>query len=588
MSSIRPWPAAVQLRPWQRRALKSLANLSTRDWLVVATPGGGKTLLALKIGHRLLTAGKVARIVVVTPSDHLRRQWAAEASAIGIDLDFQWSNSDGVESPDYCGVVVTYQQLSYAPDLYRMNCAASSTFVIFDELHHAGDQLDWGSKLRHAFENAAYRLGLSGTPFRLDNNTIPFVSYENGRSCADFEYGYGTALGEGVCRAVLFPTYEGRIEWLSNDGEAENRSLLDPLNRSKSSERLRAALCPKGDWLRGVLREADAKLSQVRAEGHPDAGGLVVALDQEHAKQVADLIHIIAGERPVLAISEDPMASLKIREFASSHARWLVAVKMCSEGSDIPRLRVGVYASNVVSELFFRQVIGRFVRVIQGIEEQSAYVFLPADDTLVRFALLIKQERDHIIKTGVDRPDDEENVAGSGGANKGNGLFTPLASASAVHNTIFDGKAFNVAELAHAQAIAYTVASETGVRIASAHVAAILRCVASERGEFVTHRPQANIREVAKQLTANFSERTLSERKFALRQTVNKLANRLAHRVGVEAKDIHKQWIDLSGKRHGDSTEEDLFRKQAWLIDRIREEFGRRADEHAPWQQNDN
>ena len=49
---------------------------------------------------------------------------------------------------------------------------------------------------------------------------------------------------------------------------------------------------------------------------------------------------------------------------------------MVSEGVDVPRLRVGVYATTARTELFFRQVVGRFVRRTPTPREQMSHLFL--------------------------------------------------------------------------------------------------------------------------------------------------------------------------------------------------------------------
>ena len=72
---------------------------------------------------------------------------------------------------------------------------------------------------------------------------------------------------------------------------------------------------------------------------------------------------------------------------------------MVSEGVDIPRLRVGVYATNVLTEMYFRQVVGRFVRMQEGLPKpQRAWLYLPKDATLVHYAKRIKAERDHVLE----------------------------------------------------------------------------------------------------------------------------------------------------------------------------------------------
>lgn len=156
-------------------------------------------------------------------------------------------------------------------------------------------------------------------------------------------------------------------------------------------------------------------------------------------------------------------------------------MRMVSEGVDIPRLRVGVYATNIQSELFFRQAVGRFVRVIDELDEQSAYFYIPADPVLVRHALQIKDERDHRLVQEVERasasicaPITGGEVCGAGSAvfgSAGASIFTPLESDMRPHETIYDGTAFNTEELAHAE----TVRREMCLKLPRAQIAALLR-----------------------------------------------------------------------------------------------------------------
>lgn len=167
-----------------------------------------------------------------------------------------------------------------------------------------------------------------------------------------------------------------------------------------------------GEWLFDVLQEADNRLTEMRLEGHADAAELVIAIDQYHARKIAKLLKVIANEEPTVAISDEENSSRQIQEFArrGNQRRWIVAVKMVSEGVDIPRLRVDVYATTVLSELFFRQAVGRFVRVIPGLDEQSAVFYLPADATLIRHALAIKEERDHYLPEIIRAEKPPQNV----------------------------------------------------------------------------------------------------------------------------------------------------------------------------------
>lgn len=392
------WPITLPLREWQHRAWSTYTAQNQRDFLCVATPGAGKTTFALRVAHdSILEHPSRLRVVLVAPSDQLKRQWAkAAARTCGIQLQTDWVSSDGRETDDFDGMVVTYQAVAAAPHVFRAEAARKPTLVIFDEIHHAGERLTWGERIRLAFEPAYRRLLLSGTPFRTDGKMIPFVTYDGDQCVADFTYSYKHALQDGVCRAVLFPRFDGEMRWWS-DGGMQTATFRDELSEEEASRRLRTALDPSGSWLRDVLRDANRQLDEIRAGNDPKAGALVVCKDQAHARATADLLRAISGIAPTVAVSEDPAASDLIERFGRSDDRWIVAVRMVSEGVDIPRLRVGVYATNVISRLFFRQVVGRLVRKQTDIDEQVAHLFIPDDDILAQYAAQIKCERDSAL-----------------------------------------------------------------------------------------------------------------------------------------------------------------------------------------------
>jgi superfamily II DNA or RNA helicase len=400
---------AAPLRAWQRSALVSYLRTQPRDFLAVATPGAGKTTFALRIASELLASGAVQGVTVVAPTEHLKTQWALAAARVGIRLDPGFKNSQGATSADFHGVAVTYAGVAAHPLLHRARTERRRTLVILDEVHHAGDALSWGDAVREAFEPAARRLCLTGTPVRSDTNPIPFVRYERGsdgitRSGSDHSYGYGDALRDGVVRPVLFLAYSGTATWKTRAGEEITATLGEPLTVEQTQHAWRTALDPHGDWMPAVLDAADRRLTQVR-RGVPDAGGMVIATDQASAKLYAELLHGITGRKPVVVLSDDPKASKKIAAFEDSDDRWLVAVRMVSEGVDLPRLAVGVYATSTQTPLFFAQAVGRFVRARRPGE--TASVFLPSVPSLLQLAAEMEAERDHAL----DGPAKEQFLA---------------------------------------------------------------------------------------------------------------------------------------------------------------------------------
>lgn len=405
------WGTADKLRAWQAEALESYLASGSTDFLAVATPGAGKTTYALRVATELLSRGVIRAVTIVAPTEHLKTQWSDAAARVGIEIDPRFLNSVGESSSDYHGVALTYAQVASRPELHRRRTLAEPTLVILDEIHHGGDAKSWGDGIRTAFEGATRRLSLTGTPFRSDTNPIPFVRYEMDdqgilRSASDHTYGYAEALRDGVVRPVLFLAYGGAMRWRTKAGDEVSARLGEPLTKDLTAQAWRTALDPKGEWIPQVLQAADRRLTEVRRHV-PDAGALVIASNQTAARAYARQLESITGEKPAVVLSDDSGASARIEEYARSSARWMVAVRMVSEGVDVPRLCVGVYATSTSTPLFFAQAVGRFVRARR--RGETASVFLPSVPTVLELAARLEDERDHALDRAVD-PEGEASI----------------------------------------------------------------------------------------------------------------------------------------------------------------------------------
>ncbi|MPY77525.1 MAG: ATP-dependent helicase [Actinophytocola sp.] len=448
---------AKPLRAWQRRALTKYLTRNPKDFLAVATPGAGKTVFGLRIAAELLSDRTIDAVTIVTPTEHLKHQWASAANNTGIAIDSNFRNADGAVSPDFRGVALTYAQVAAHPTLHRVRTENRKTLVILDEIHHGGDAKSWGDAIREAFTPAARRLALTGTPFRSDDSPIPFVTYEpdgNGveRSKADHSYGYSEALADGVVRPVVFLAYSGEAHWRTNAGEEFTARLGEPLTAEQTARAWRTALDPNGEWVPSVLHAAHVRLTQLRSGGVPDAGGLVIASDQDSARAYAKILRDVTGTEPVVVLSDDPQASRRIGEFAESDDQWMIAVRMVSEGVDVPRLAVGVYATSASTPLFFAQAIGRFVRARRPGE--TASVFLPSVPALLELASELEAERDHVLGKphresdgwddelldSANRTEDEQTDDDRG--------FQSLHASAELDQVIYDGNSFGTAVFA--------------------------------------------------------------------------------------------------------------------------------------------
>lgn len=441
VSQLGQW--RLPLRGWQRDAFESWSARRPSDALIVATPGAGKTRFAARVVHAALAARDVARVLIVVPREHLKAQVARVLAQTGIHLDHAFTNATRALAPDVHGAVVTYQQVAAAPRLFR-ELVRTPSIVVLDEIHHAGEDATWGQRLRDAFGAARFRLSMSGTPFRSDGAALPFVRYEGGVSAADFTYDYAAALQDGVCRALVFPLHGGDAQWVSRNGETMHESFDAVLDRQHESERLRTALTQPA-WVGDVLVKAHLRLKAMRLAGHPDAGALVAAMNQDHARFIARLLHERVGVKPEIVLSDIEGASRRIRAFARSHDPWIVAVHMISEGVDIPRLRVGVFASNVVTEMYFRQFCGRFVRTTSDRADREAFVYVPDDHRIRRLAEQMTLDVRSALKTRRDLDDPALLSAAAQRRDSvaGEGEYASISATATESRTLDFGPLFN-------------------------------------------------------------------------------------------------------------------------------------------------
>ncbi|HZA17530.1 MAG TPA: DEAD/DEAH box helicase, partial [Pseudonocardiaceae bacterium] len=503
-----------------------------------ATPGAGKTAFALRVAAELLADRTVHALTVVTPTEHLKHQWAAAAAELSLALDPEFRNTVGATSRDYHGVAVTYAQVAAHPTLHRVRTEGRRTLVVLDEIHHAGDAKSWGDGVREAFTPAVRRLALTGTPFRSDDTPIPFVNYEPDadgalRSAADHSYGYPEALADGVVRPVVFLAYSGEARWRTSAGEEYSARLGEPLTAEHTARAWRTALDPAGEWVPAVLTAADTRLTQLRAGALPDAAGLVIATDHTAARAYAGILRDITGREPVLVLSDDPSASGRIAEFGASDQRWLVAVRMVSEGVDVPRLAVGVYATSAATPLYFAQAVGRFVRSRRPGE--TATVFLPSVPVLLGLASELEKQRDHVLgaphraEEGWDDAALAQANAQRDEPSEQERAFTALGASAELDQVIYDGSSFGTA------AFATTDEEQDYLGLPGLLEPDQMRALLRRRQE------QQLTRATERAQSASAQPPTVRERLGELRRELNTLVALAHHRTGRPHGAIHQE-----------------------------------------------
>lgn len=529
------------LRAWQIEAKTKFDAMGRpSDFLVSATPGAGKTTFAVSLSCDLIERGLIDRVVVIVNTDSLRTQWADKATVLGLHLKTVNSPED-YQHAGYDGAVMTYAQIAESGRLLaRRAIGQFKTLVIMDEIHHAGDNRSWGSALMEAAEPATFRIALTGTPWRSDSKSpIPFVRYgSDGKVVVDYAYEYGAAVADEVCRRVAIESYDCEtVRWV-DFGKVSEASLGDELDDEDVSAVMETIYAPSNQWISVLLSEADKSLSRIRQDGAPDAGGVVIASTQEHAKAYGHILRMITGEDPVVVISEDGKAAKDaITAFDNSTNRWIVSVNMISEGVDIPRLAVGVYASRTQTPLFFRQVIGRIVRRREG-EEFNATLFIPALPKLKEFARDIEKELRHQLDTEIEGQKKEQAQA-----DRDQRQFSfrePLSASDAVFDaTITAGVEFTQSDIDAATQECRRVG------IPEIYVANVARMRMRERDVTVTVTPQPN------PVPRHRAEKLL-------RKEIQALANKVDNRLGEEPGWANCQVLKAGYPKRGEATMEDL------------------------------
>jgi superfamily II DNA or RNA helicase len=540
----------VPLR-WQQEVQARYLQELKRDFLLVAVPGAGKTFWAMHTARELIRNGRITRILIVAPTRYVKGQWARTAHELGLDIEFDYRSSDGAWPSDADGVVMTYSQMYEQPALHRMNVSRRPTLVVLDEVHHLEESAAWGRAAQEAFDMAAYRVHLSGTPWNT-NGQIPWLRYEAGLAVPDSFYSYQDSLTHRVNCDVYFPKMGGRAEW-DYDGERFTHTFEENLPEQDQRRRLRAFLNTSvSSYIPRTFQIAEDELSSIRQSGQDRAGGMIIAEDIPHAKAIASLIGR-PGFRPVVVTSDDRAADELIKSFRNGTDRWIISVRMVSEGVDITRLRVLVYASAITTQLFFRQAVGR---VIRG-AEPPAVVFLPADPQLLKWATEFRKERAEAMRQAQELAD--ASMEQGNGEVRPAGLFSPVRGEAVDAGVVHDESEISQAELERAMEMIRAAGSPADIRTA-ALFAKVLR----------SQPAQPEVPELMQEAPSAASP-LKSERKNALRSIQAKLVTSYCRLHGQDYAMVNARLNEAVGVRRIRDCDEEQLRQRyelakQWLI----------------------
>ncbi|MAR91206.1 MAG: DEAD/DEAH box helicase [Pseudomonadales bacterium] len=380
----------MKLRRWQREAVSrciSRFRNGQNHFLCLATPGAGKTYMASTVAKRLLENGEIDFVFCFSPSLNVSLSFQSTLeSVLGVRLN-------GLLGAK--GNVLTYQSMLNLGQSFWSLMKTDRTLVIFDEIHHcSGDHLGnanaWGQKIiQHIQGKATYSLALTGTPWRSDRIPIALTSYcREGRVYCDYTYGLAQAIKDGVCRTPKITAIDNEKITVQNNGKEDVYGSIGDL--LKSSRCTYQQLLENITLIRYMIEQSHKALNTLRRV-QPNAGGLIVAASVEHAVLIATIIESICGESPTVVTYLHDESQQAIQHFRDGQTRWIVSVGMISEGTDIPRLQVCCHLTRVKTELYFRQVLGRILRV-QNSGNEEALLIMPAEPKLIEYAHRVAED----------------------------------------------------------------------------------------------------------------------------------------------------------------------------------------------------
>lgn len=411
----------MKLRDWQQAARAKAINYyqtadGDRHFVINAAPGAGKTRVSCTIAADLLELGMISRVIVIAPRSAVVDQWAKEFQRTTARHMMKITAADNL-GPVQSDICATWAAVKDLQDAFQAICAADDVLVICDEHHHAAIKAAWGASADSAFREARFSLILTGTPTRSDGARSVWLDLDELGALKHPEEGmytltYGQAVELNYCRPVVFHRHRGlftvdldnglEIE-VSSDGppvlpdglvvDAAIRRVVDFHRLARTPQYEADRKTPKmSGYQASMMACASEKLDDIRLD-FPEAGGLVIAPDIRMADYFASIIERLEGERPLVVHSSVPNPDRRIDAFRAAHRlRWLVAVGMVSEGVDIQRLRVLVYLPHPMTELAFRQAIGRVVRNAGPDDDSRAYVVMPALEQFDEFARRIEED----------------------------------------------------------------------------------------------------------------------------------------------------------------------------------------------------
>lgn len=418
----------MQLRAWQQAVLDAFIERRSRGFktfVFEACPGAGKSYMAAELAWHMLNDQQSAidLVLVVVPWKSIQGDVdsgmikAFDSRGLRCRDRLMIRGARIVQQPvphNLDAIVTTYAEAMTVEGAETLELWASKGLriaIVFDEIHHANELNGaWGNNADRANECCRQIIVMSGTYFRTDCKPIKFVEYDdNGRpklSCPPYKF--AEAVRDRCVRPVSVKYTDVHVRCIHEKTGVETHSLSSVApSDSRLGSIQKEVFNPEGDYVRATILDVHEHITNTRKRFRdaaclftcrPGISESDTSTEDRHVHRIAQKIRQYTGEDVTVVTHSDRNATGKIDAFRKGTQPYLVAVNMISEGVDIPRLRAVAVMRYIRSEMMFRQIVGRAVRMTRDEDGTAAKIFVPKFQLMHQFGMNLEGESLQAIK----------------------------------------------------------------------------------------------------------------------------------------------------------------------------------------------
>jgi len=394
----------MTLRCWQSKfhdIIKKKFEQGETNFSLLAAPGSGKTIAVATKIRIMFEQEKIDYVICISPSTNITNTTKdLMESVLGRSFDSVCS----------VGVCLTYQKLFHLSKAYFIELKSKRVLLFLDEVHRTAKEYNkWAHKIEElVIPIADYIIVATGTPTRGDGRPLSCVSYnQDGKIVSGYEYTMSQAVSDGVCRPPVVHLIDS--EEISIVSNKNSKKLFLSINESLTHIKY-ADILNNHDFIFAMLNLTFNKLSMVKRV-NPTAACLVIAIDTKHARFIEMIIRNNFNYKVAVVYFDKSDSTEIIKRFNASDDDVLIAVKMVSEGVDINRLQVACYLSNIRTDSYIRQVLGRIQRVRSQDMDKYCYFFTPSHSDILNVIDTVTEfvPDAHVIKINIKSSKKNDN-----------------------------------------------------------------------------------------------------------------------------------------------------------------------------------